>query len=261
MSEKVNQIAQAMKVAHETGQGYRNFGGDLAPADLAEAYAAQARLHALHAVDGRGKLGGRKIALASRVQQELCGVDHPIAGGIFADEIMASPATVERARYHGLGVEFELAFKLARDLTAEGGPYSKEMIGTNIATVHPAFELIIDRGADYTDLNALTMIVDNAWCAGVVLGPEIPGWRDLDLDELPVALYWNDDPPATARTGLADPLGSLAWIANLVNGMGGTITAGEIVITGSVIKTRYPEAGDHMRYEVAGLAHVALTIM
>ncbi|MGI9463670.1 MAG: 2-keto-4-pentenoate hydratase [Aestuariivirgaceae bacterium] len=260
MSDKVDQIAQAMKAAHEAGEGYRNFDGDLAPGSVAEAYAAQARLHALHAAQGRGKLGGRKIALASKVQQELCGVDHPIAGGIFADEIMASPASVEAGHYHGLGVEFELAVKLSHDLTGPGGPYSKDMIAASIASVHPAFELIIDRGADYANLDALTMIVDNAWCAGVVLGPELPGWRALDLDELPVALYWNDDPPVAARTGLADPLGSLAWVANLVTSMGATMQASEIVIPSSVIQNRDPVPGDTMRYELAGMAGVELAV-
>ena len=260
MADKAERIARAIMAAHEAGETYENLTGDLTPADVVEAYAAQTRLHQLHVEGGRGALGGRKIALASKVQQELCGIDHPIGGGIFADEILASPATVELSRYHGLGVEFELAVTLAADLTGDGGPYSKDTIREAIASLHPAFELIIDRGADYSNIDALTMIADNAWCAGVVLGPEIAGWRDLDLDALPVKLFWNDDPPVEAKTGLADPLGSLAWVGNLVTGMGGTIRAGETVITGSVIKTRYPDAGDRIRYEIANLSEVALNI-
>ena len=104
------------------------------------------------------------------------------------------------------------------------------------------------------------MIADNAWGGGVVLGAAVPSWQDLNLDELAVALHFNDETPVTATTGLADPLGSLAWVCNLVNGMGGTVHAGELVITGSVIKTRYPVAGDRFRYEFAGLADVQLTI-
>ena len=119
--DKIERIARAIKTAHEAGDTFANLEGDLAPDDAAEAYAAQDRLHELHAEGGRGGLGGRKIALASKVQQELCGIDHPIAGGIFADEIMTSPARVVRADYHGLGVEFELAVKLSRDLTASDG--------------------------------------------------------------------------------------------------------------------------------------------
>ena len=50
-----------------------------------EAYLAQ---KLFHEQSGRSELGGHKIALASKVQQELCGIDHPIAGGIFKNEIL-----------------------------------------------------------------------------------------------------------------------------------------------------------------------------
>jgi len=32
---------------------------------------------------------------------------------------------------------------------------------------------------DYAALDVLTLVADNAWCGGVVLGAEIPGWPDL----------------------------------------------------------------------------------
>jgi len=258
--DKAERTARAIKAAHEAGETYRNLTGDLAPADVAAAYEAQFALHRLHEAEGRGPLGGRKIALASKVQQELCGIDHPVAGGIFASEIMSSPAEIKLSDYSGLGVEFEMAVKLAVDLTAADAPFDKQSIRGRIAGVHAAFELIIDRGADYGTLNALTMIADNAWCGGVVLGPEIPDWQNRDLDALPGTLYWNDDPPVEATTGLADPLGSLAWVCNLVTERGGVLRAGDIVITGSVIKTRYPKAGDRMRYDIAGLSDVSLAI-
>lgn len=264
MSDKVDRIARRIKAEHEALDGYANLSGDLVPNDLAQAYAAQARLHALHAQDiekGRGVLGGRKIALASKVQQELCGIDHPIAGGIFEKEIMMSPATIERRSYHGLGIEFELAVKLGRQLTAEHGPYDKTTVKQAIASVHPAFELIVDRGADYADIDPLTMVADNAWSAGIVLGPEIPGGVDMDLDSLPAVLHWQDEPSVEAVTGDADPLGSLAWVVNLVTGMGGIMQAGDTIITGSVIKTRYPTAAIRARYEIAGISSVELSIV
>ena len=259
MTERADAIARAIMAQHQAGEAFCNLTGDLAPVDLAEAYAAQARLHALHAEGGRGALGGRKIALASKVQQELCGVDHPIAGGIFAREIVDSPATIALSDYHGLGIEFEMAMRLDRDI-AEGQSFDRDNVARVIASVHPAFEMIIDRSADYNDLSPLTMIADNAWCAGVVLGPEIPGWRDKDLNELEALLYWNDDAPAPARTGDADPLGSLAWVINLALQMGLGMKAGDTVITGSVIKTRYPVGPMKCRYEIDGASSVSLNI-
>ncbi len=261
MMDRITAIAQAIKSQHEAGEAYTNLTGDLKPNSIEEAYAAQRRLHELHAENGRGPLGGRKIALASKVQQQLCGVDHPIAGGIFANEIMASPATIRLADYHGLGIEFELAIRLGRDLGGDAGSYDKDNIRPFIAGVHPAYELIIDRKADYGSLDAVTMVADNAWCGGVVLGPALPDWPSLDLDNLTGTLTWTGEAPASASTGDADPLGSLAWVANVVNGTGEQIRAGDIVITGSVIKTRYPTGPMRCKYDIGGLAAVELDIV
>ncbi|MEM8755492.1 MAG: fumarylacetoacetate hydrolase family protein, partial [Pseudomonadota bacterium] len=115
--------------------------------------------------------------------------------------------------------------------------------------------------ADYGDLDARTMAADNAWCAGGVLGPEIEGWRDMDVEGTPVALLWNDEPAVAAKVGDADPFGSLAWVANVLTSAGRTIRAGEVVITGSVIKTRAPKAGDRVRYRIGELAEVTTEVV
>ena len=76
----------------------------------------------------------------------------------------------------------------------------------------PAFELIEDRNADHGDVDALSILVDNSWCAGVVLGPPSTDWHSLDLADTPVSLRVNDAPPAAAVTGAAmgNPLNSLS---------------------------------------------------
>lgn len=248
--DKPDAIAREIMRQHQDGETYANLSGDLAPTDAAEAYAAQFRLHELQAKGPRGPLGGRKIALASAVQQELCGVDHPIAGGVFASEIHQSPTEIRLADYHGLGLEFELAAILGEDIAPGSGPFDAKTIRSRIAELRPAFEMIIDRGADYDDLDALTMMADNAWCGGIVLGPPLAGWRERDVDALPVELFWNQEPPIPATAGEANPLGSLAWVAGELIRAGQTLKAGDAVITGSVIRTRAPVPGDHVRYRV-----------
>ncbi|MFV0474403.1 MAG: 2-keto-4-pentenoate hydratase [Pikeienuella sp.] len=250
MTDRIDAIAREIIRQHEAGEGFRNLAGDLAPRDMEEAYAAQFRLHEIHAAGGRGPLGGRKIALASKALQELCGLDQPIAGGVFAREILASPAEIRLADHHGLGFEFELAVRLGADIGPGDGPFDARSIRERVATIHPAFEMIIDRGADYSALSGLTMAADNAWCGGVVLGPAIPGWRDMDVEGLTGALIWNGEQAGEARVGDADPFGSLAWVAGVATGAGGALRAGDIVITGSVIRTRAPKAGDHVIYRI-----------
>ncbi|MEM9046790.1 MAG: hypothetical protein AAGC81_19085, partial [Pseudomonadota bacterium] len=87
----------------------------------------------------------------------------------------------------------------------------------------------------------------------------IEDWHKLDIDSLPCRLEWTAEDPADAVTGDADPIGSLVWVANLVASQGLKIQAGDIVITGSVIKTRYPEGDEFIRYTIADQS-VELTI-
>lgn len=260
MTDRTEAIAAEIMRQHEAGERFRNLAGALAPRDMKEAYAAQFRLHEMHETGGRGPLGGRKIALASKVLQELCGLDQPLAGGLFAREILASPATVRLADRHGLGLEFELAAKLGADIGPGDGPFDAASIRDRVASIHPALEIIIDREADYSDLSGLSMAADNAWSGGAVIGPAIPGWRDLDVDALTGALIWNGEPAGAARIGDADPFGSLAWVAGVVTAAGGSLKAGDIVITGSVIRTRAPVVGDHVVYRIGDGQEAAISI-
>lgn len=254
---RAEEIAHEILHQHSERRRFRNLAGELSPRDDDEAYAAQFALHHLHQRNGRGIIGGRKIALSSAVQQELCGIDHPVAGGIFKSEILESPATVQLSDYYGLGIEFELAFEIGRDITK--GDHDASSIRAHIGAIRPALELIIDREADYSALDARTLIADNAWSAGVVLGRPIEDWQDRDIDALACELDWSGEEDVEARAGAADPLGSLAWVANLMVAQGQEIGAGEIVITGSVIRTRYPKRPVDIRYTVDGNA-VDLTI-
>ena len=110
-------------------------------------------------------------------------------------------------------------------------------------------------------MDGLSLVADNSWAAGVVLGPECAKWRDLDLTATPVALTHNGiTDQAVTGAAMGNPLASLAWVANLLNAEGGQVKAGEIVITGSTLATRFPAAGDQLEYMVDGVGEVALTI-
>ena len=64
--------------------------------------------------------------------------------------------------------------------------------------ISSAFELIIDRDADYENIDAFSMASDNVWCAGVILGNPIENWKNVDFNTLKSTLYWNDETPQEA---------------------------------------------------------------
>ena len=254
---KIDHIVEYMLNQHQNREAFKNLPENLRPSNIDEAYKAQILFQKK---SGRGDLGGFKIALASKIQQELCGIDHPIAGGIFNNEIKSSPTTFQLNKFHGLGLEFEIAITLSHELNSKMGLFDSKNIRKYIKCLSPAFELIIDRGADYSNIDALTMITDNAWCSGIVLGKELPDWKNLNLEKLKSKLYWNKEVPQDALINDANPLESLSWVANLLISQGRVIPKNSVIITGSVIKTRAPLINDHIIYNVGGLSEVEIRI-
>ncbi len=120
---KAARIAAHIVDAHRRKERFQRLRGELAPASLDEAYVVQDEVHRRFREAGWGELGGHKIALTSKAVQELCGVDQPAGGGIFARTIQRSPATLRLADFMHLGLEFELGVRLGQDLPAEGAPY------------------------------------------------------------------------------------------------------------------------------------------
>lgn len=257
-SPRIEAAAKALAADWSAKATYHTLGGDLAPKDADQAYTVQ-EAFAEKMLDARGPVAGRKIALTSRAMQQMVGHDSPCAGHIFAKDIHASPAVIPLSRFVRLGLEFELAFRLTRDVPPDER-HDTGSVRALIASVHPAFELIDDRAADYADLDILTLIADNAWCGGIVLGDAIADWQALDLGNLPGQLHQDGHPPEPSNTGAADPLGSLVWLLAHCAARGQTVRAGEVLITGSVLKTRFPGPGDRLRYEITDRAAVEVTL-
>jgi 2-keto-4-pentenoate hydratase len=261
--DEARRIARKIFEENRARERFRRLRGGDAPGSMEAAYRIQDEVHRLFEVEGGfGPLGGHKIALTSRAVQELCGVDRPAYGAIFASVIQRSPAVLKAADFMHLGLEFELAVVIGRNVPASGAPYDRATIAPHVEACMPAFELIEDRHADYGDLDAESILTDRCWCAGVVLGAPVTGWRDLNLGTAPVELVWNGQvvDRGVAGDSLGHPLEGLAWIANHLAARGRSMAEGEVVITGSALKTRFPEIGDEVTYRIAGLGETTVRL-
>ena len=63
----------------------------------------------------------------------------------------------------------------------------------------------------------------------------------------------------TGADVLGHPHNALAWLANHLAAEGRGLHAGQIVLTGSLVKTVWLGAGDHVRMELKGLGDVEVT--
>jgi 2-keto-4-pentenoate hydratase len=258
--ETIDATARAAFNTYKTRTRYRPLDAALRAAPLADAYRIQDALHRVMAEAGRGEIAGWKIALTSRAMQQMTGVDQPAAGAIFSKVVHASPARIDVAAYHHLGVEFEVAVRVGDDLPATGGPWTRASVAGHVAACLPAFELVEDGDADYKTLDAFTLIAQNTWNGGVVLGPAVTEWRGVDLERAVTRCWVNDRPGGQGKTGdaMGHPLEAVAWLANLLNGRGRRLERGMIVMTGSSITTKFLAPGDRVRFVIDGLGEVAL---
>jgi 2-keto-4-pentenoate hydratase len=249
------QAAQYLNEAHRARARYQNLPEAMAPRTVGEAYDVQEALCALW-LPRLGQVAGLKIATTTKVMQKLMGIDHPCMGTIFASRVHNSPATIATADFVNLRIECELAVKLARDLPKGKSPHTRESARAAIGEIMPAFELIEDRFADYKSCKALSLIADNAWNGGIVIGPPKPLALGVDLNGIEGKLKRDGRPEAAGRTD--DPLGALAWLANLAVERGRPLSAGMYVITGSVITTVDIERGERLEFALDGIGGTSL---
>jgi 2-keto-4-pentenoate hydratase len=229
---------------------------ELAPHDLAEAYAVQDALVALQS-RRKGAIIGYKVALSTAAMRAFAGVDSPMAGCVLASSVHKSPARVRSGDFVRLIVEFEIAVRMGDDLPVAGAPYSRERVAQAVGAVLPALELADDRGADYSVLarHPLSLAADNTWNEGAVLGPALEDWRSLDLARIRGIARVNGAQAGEGRgaEAMGHPLDAVAWVANHLASLGRGLLRGDVVLTGSLVTSKFPKPGDRMAFELEGL--------
>ncbi len=143
--------------------------------------------------------------------------------------------------------------RLKRDLVPSGGVPALADVAAAVDAVCPAIEIIDDRNANYGALDALSLIADNAWNAGIVLGEFVHDWPDLASIEGIVSV---DGKPSIAAWGATcSATRFIRWHGSphisLEQGSG--LHAGDIVMTGSVVTTKFPDRPLAYRFDVTGL--------
>ena len=261
--ERAVQAARFLLDGRKARRAFCAIPDEYVPRSVDEAFQVQDAFQSINA-HALGEVVGYKIALTTKVMQQMVGYDEPVPGAIFADTVHASPAQTSCSEYTHLGVECEVAVRLAHDLPADGAPYDRAAVADAVGEVMAALELVDDRNVNYAEFsgNILSFIGDNAWNAGAVLGRPVPNWRDLDLALARGVMQINGEDVAegVGADVMGHPLDALAWLANARATRGDALRAGMLVMTGSIIATRFVETGDRVRFVMAGMPDVCLDI-
>jgi 2-keto-4-pentenoate hydratase len=228
-----------------------------APQDEAEGYLVQRALHYL-LLPQTGAIVGYKIGCTSAVMQDYLGIPHPCSGGVFERRIYDSGIALRADDFVRVGVECEIAMRLARDLAPSEGPFTAEWVAEAVAAYHPAIEIVDDRYVEWETLGAPTLIADDFFAAGCVLGEPITRFAAPDLLKVAGRALVNgaEVGQGTGADVLGHPHNALAWLANHLSTDGRGLHRGQIVLTGSLVKTVWLHAGDHAAIELDGLGRV-----
>ena len=235
---------------------------DIAPTSEADGYRVQRALHDLM----RPQLGavvGYKIGCTSKVMQEYLEIPHPCGGGVFERGVHDSGVKLSASDFVRVGVECEIAVKLARDMLPTEEPFTAEWMGEAVEAYYPAIEIVDDRYVKWETLGAPTLVADDFFAAACVLGQPVARSRAPDLLKVTGRAIINgkEEGRGTGADVLGHPHHALAWLANHLVTEGRGLHAGQIVLTGSLVKTVWLNAGDHVRMELEGLGEVEATFV
>jgi 2-keto-4-pentenoate hydratase len=231
----------------------------LAPADELSAYVVQDALHERLTESGAGAVSGHKIGCTTPIMQSYLAIDTPCAGGVFEPTERHGNGEFS---FDGLlhpGVECELAVRLGADLVPGEAPFDAVSVADAVEAVIPAIEVVDDRWLDYKTIDTPSLIADDFFGAGCVLGNDAQNWRELDLSEVKGSMTINGELVGSGKGSaiLDQPLSALAWLANLMAQRGKSLRAGEFVLLGSLVETKWVERGDLVEINLGNLGRAS----
>ena len=178
---------------------------------------------------------GFKIGATTKQMQTYLGLAGPAAGFVPKAGLRASPATARHADFVDPGVECEVGLRLARDIPA--GPCTRDQAEAAVGEVFAAMEIVDRRYGDLAVLGTPTLIADQVFHAGGVLGAPVADWHAIDLAATRGRLIVDGvvRGEGVGADLLGHPFDALAWLAASAGAAAfGGLRAGQVVFLGSV---------------------------
>src|SRR6202051_815498 len=229
--------AKAIATARRNRAPLHSLGPEIAPRDEAEGYRIQRAVHDL-LLPYVGAMVGYKIGCTSAVMQQYLDIPHPCGGGGFAKGVHDSGVSLNTKDFIRGGVECEIAVRLARELAATEEPFTAEWVAEAIDAYYPAIEIVDDRYVKWETMGAPTLVADDFFAAGCVLGGAVPRSSAPDLLKVigRALINGSEAGQGTGADVLGHPHHALAWLANHLAAEAKGLRAGQMVLTGSLVK-------------------------
>lgn len=258
LTEEAQTVAAAFVAARRAAKSLKDYPG-VRPTDLEQAYRIQ---DAAIALDGRSVVGWKVGRINAPLDTQL-GCDR-LSGPVFEDGLVHAgpdgvPAMAMFADGFGAGeAEFLLHVKPGWNGVAPSDDAETRDI---VDAVHLGIEVA---SSPYPGINAdgpLVTISDFGNNLGIVVGPELFGWRDLDLCAIPVTTRVDGAPvgEATAASMLDGPYGAVRFLLKNLTARGFDLSAGLWVSTGAVTGVHTVVPGQKVTAHFGDYGSVACT--
>lgn len=231
--------------------------------DMDGAYRIQDALVVHKINQGRHKIGW-KIGLTSKAMQYALNIDIPDSGVLLDDMLFENGTIIPKGHFIQPRIEAEIAFIMKSDLGTEN--ITPENILDATDYVAPALEILDTRilrkdPKSGKTRNVCDTISDNAANAGIVLGKERFDPKTIDLGWVGAIVKKNN---AVEGTGLGagvlgNPLTSMVWLARRMHHYGQSITAGDVILSGSFISPIEADSGSDFYADFGNFGSVTIS--
>ena len=226
--------AEAARALHEARRDRRAIDAlpeGCRPGTVDEGYQIQ---DALVALEG-ARVVGWKLGATTSYWQKRARLTEPMAGRLLDGAVHHGSATLEGGAFHLRMVECEYAFRLGRDLPPRDAPYRRDEVEAAVDAVFGCIEVADTRYAKGLMVDTPSLIADNVLAGAYLVGPEITGWRSVDLVHAPVRV-WIEGKLRSEGSGEhtgGHPILPLVWLAEDRRKRGDGLRAGALVSTSS----------------------------
>lgn len=254
---KHTEIAAKLHAAIHAGQGI-DPPSETLDYSFEDAYRIRRKL-VDHLIADGGVPKGHKIGFTSETMQKMYGMTGPDFGILLKHMFVPAGQPLAIGHLSDTRAEPELAFELARPLEGPGVTLADALAASSC--VMAAIEVIDSRvGAMRAAAN--DSLADNAGAGYVVIGSVSLPPKAVDLAAVELAMDVDGHAQsAPARDVMGHPGAPLAWLANKLpelQGLGGTLKAGDIVITGAPVKSVAVKSGSHLQASFGPLGTIEI---
>jgi 2-keto-4-pentenoate hydratase len=188
-------------------------------------------------------------------------VSIPIAAPVYSQVMFKSGAKIPSSQLFVIGIEGEIAFRIAHDLPLAPNPYQREDLLEAVGELMPVIEVVDTRMANGLAQNKKLVLADNQSNGGLVIGAAISNWHELDFTNLKALVTVNGAIEYCGFDGnrAGDLFKLLAWAANHCANRGLPFKAGDIITTGTYTGLLFVEPGSHVVVDFPAIGQVEVS--